>query len=60
MTAGAGRTFTYNGDNRPTQIDTQTYSYGPDGERWKTVDSVTRRWHHPVSRRHDYEIAGEA
>ena len=39
MTVGAGRTFTYNGDNRPTQIDTQNYSYGPDGERWKTVDS---------------------
>ena len=40
METGAGRSYTYNGDNRPTQIDTQTYSYGPDGERWKTVDSA--------------------
>ena len=40
MTAGAGRTYTYSGENRPTQIDTQAYTYGPDGERWKTVDSA--------------------
>ncbi len=40
MLTGAGRTYTYNGDNLPTQIDTQAYTYGPDGERWKTVDSA--------------------
>ena len=58
MTAGAGRTFTYNGDNRPTQIDTQTYSYGPDGERWKTVDTSPGGGT-TLYLGNDYEIAGD-
>ncbi len=41
MTAGAGRTLTYDGDNRLVEVETATattdYAYGPDGSRVKTT-----------------------
>ena len=44
LTAGAGATLTYDGDNRLTQVvksgSTTVYAYGPDGSRIRTVATV--------------------
>jgi YD repeat-containing protein len=41
MLTGAGRTLTYDGENRLVEVETATatttYAYGPDGSRIKTV-----------------------
>ncbi|MGP1393957.1 MAG: RHS repeat-associated core domain-containing protein [Inquilinaceae bacterium] len=41
MLSGAGRTFTYDGENRPVAIDGLTFAIGPDGQRWKKTDGGT-------------------
>ncbi|HEY3359570.1 MAG TPA: FG-GAP-like repeat-containing protein [Polyangia bacterium] len=42
MVSGAGRTITWDGDNRPSQIGTTTFGYDADGARLKkTTGGVT-------------------
>lgn len=46
MTAGGGRSYLYDGDNRPVEIDGVAFAYGPDGARWKkSIDNGRKgRW----------------
>jgi RHS repeat-associated protein len=41
MTSGGGRTLTWDGEDRPIEIDGVTFHYGPDGARWKKVVVAT-------------------
>lgn len=38
---GVIRTLTWDGEDRPSAIDGVTFHYGPDGARWKKVDTTT-------------------
>ena len=35
MTDGGGRSYLYDGENRPVEIGGVSFAYGPDGARWK-------------------------
>ncbi len=41
MIEGGGRTLVWDGDDRPSQINDVLFFYGPDGARWKKVNTTT-------------------